>query len=358
MRLAWPIAPALIVVVPFSMFGLLRADGLLLFITAGVAILACSIAVHDPWAGVFSAYTILRWLTPPHAFGLETTLSVVFGIGLLVAAQQVPKRWDQAITMSITIAAIAQTLMATAQWYGYDPMWLGWQQDSTVKVHGTFGNPMYMGSFVAIAAGVAPLVTIPVLAWGIILSKSATAGLAFGAAVLVRWRRHWRMVLPVAITVLASVMYMRTLVTWTWRHRAAIWVVALAEWWRAPLFGYGPGGWIRAWPRVGSGGSFEIYAQAHNEYLQLLFDGGLVGLALFGAWVWSRRKALRQSAWTPAVAALAMIAVGFFPFQVSGTAVLSLAVLGLATRREEKYEPFSPVVRAVDSRGGLARGCD
>src|SRR3990167_10211995 len=124
MRFAWPLVPVLVIVVPFSAFGLLRVDGLLLFLTAGLCVLAGTLALSDPWAGAMAAYAVIRWLTPPKALGLETAVMVVFGLGLMVAAQSVPKQWDRMAKAAITIAAIAQVLTATGQEYSYDPLWL------------------------------------------------------------------------------------------------------------------------------------------------------------------------------------------------------------------------------------------
>ena len=115
MRVAWPLVPALVVLVPLAGFGLLRVDGLMWFLTGSLLVLAGVMAMHDPWAGALAGYTLLRWLTPPRALGLETSASVVFGLGLLVASQAIPKRWDKMVRVTITIAAVVQVLVATGQ---------------------------------------------------------------------------------------------------------------------------------------------------------------------------------------------------------------------------------------------------
>jgi hypothetical protein len=241
-----------------------------------------------------------------------------------------------------TIAALIQTQLMVWQHYRYEPLWIWFDKQEWIRVHGTLGNSMYAGAFVAIAGSMAPVWALPFIFLGVLLSKSATAGLAFSLALCIRWRKHWRYIVPIAISSLMVVMVERTWVTWTWVHRAAIWVAAFWEWVAWPgalwkwtwniLMGAGPGGWIRAWPRVGQEQHYEIFAQAHSEYVQLIFEGGLVALCLLLGWVWHHRRRMASSEWLPAAVAVAVIAVGFFPFQVSGTAVLGLMVLGMVTR--------------------------
>ena len=329
--------PALVIVVPFSAFGLLRVDGMLWFLTAGLCVLAASMALSDPWAGAMAGYAVIRWLIPPRALGLETAMLVVLGLGLMVTAQSLPKQWDRMAKAAITIAALAQVAVATGQEYLYDPLWLGFAQNPTTKLHGTLGNPMYMGTFVGIAGSVAPVVLLPLMAWGVYLSRSATAALALASGLLVRWRSQWKVSLPAAAAILSWVFWARGRDLYTWKHRLAIWMVAGREWVRFPsavLFGFGPGAWLRAWPSVGqSRREMEVFAQAHNEYVQVGFDGGIVALALVGAWVWAHRRDLARSPWLPAAVAVAVVSVGFFPFQVPGTAVLSLMMVGVASRK-------------------------
>ena len=72
------------------------------------------------------------------------------------------------------------------------------------------------------------------------------------------------------------------------------------------------------------------YYHAHNEYLQLAYEGGAVALALLAAWLWTHRRAFR-GAHGPSLVALGLVAVAWFPFHVAAMAGPLLVLLGLAT---------------------------
>jgi len=334
----------MVLMVPLSYLGLQRLGGVLLFLTLGFFLLAVSLTHYDPWAGAFATYAVLRWWAQPLPYGIEEMIGVVFGVSVIVAAQHTPARFAPALKGVAVVAALIQVQMMVWQHFRYEPLWMWLDKHEWIRAHGTLGNPMYAGAFIAIGGALAPVWALPFVFLGVLLSKSATAGLAFALALCVRYRRHWRYVVPLAIAGLAWVMFARTWVTWTWVHRAAIWTAAFYEWTYWPgalwkwlvniLFGAGPGGWIRGWPRVGQEKHYEIFAQAHSEYVQMIFEGGLVAFAIFLGWLWYHRHTIMRSEWLPSALALAVIAVGFFPFQIAGTAVLSLTALGMVTRRE------------------------
>lgn len=91
-------------------------------------------------------------------------------------------------------------------------------------------------------------------------------------------------------------------------ERVAHWVVALRLWERTPWLGIGPGNYAWLYPEIIQLDPYlvrwtEPLGHAHNIYLNVLAEGGLVGLAAFlllwgiiGAWVlWLYRSAPAES---------------------------------------------------------------
>ncbi len=192
------------------------------------------------------------------------------------------------------------------------------------RVQGTFGNPIFFGTYLA--------VSLPIL-WGLWLSAEKggerllwTAAIAAGVAALylTRSRAAWigfsaalaaglfilygrKRTLLAALTVLAiivGVFVWKTQDTWT-RDQAhlQIWRDTVKLWKTAPLVGVGPGEFHVHFPDVAGEdlkskwpeGKF-IVNYAHNEYLQILAEMGLIGLALWllmaGIFFWGQIVAM------------------------------------------------------------------
>ena len=71
--------------------------------------------------------------------------------------------------------------------------------------------------------------------------------------------------------------------------------------------------------------------QAHNEYVQWLTETGLVGVVLLCGWLWTHRAMVLDRRWGGSIAAVAVNAIGFFPFHVVPIALVSIICVGLAT---------------------------
>jgi O-antigen ligase len=133
-------------------------------------------------------------------------------------------------------------------------------------------------------------------------------------------------------------------------------VVTRTEYWRAswrmfldhPVFGVGLGAFPAIYPSYGrSSAKYERLEQAHNDYLQLLTDAGLVGAMIglwflvevlrVGRWQWremekfrSRDRAALIGGYT-AVFGLLIHSFTDFNLQIAANALLFLLVVALAT---------------------------
>jgi hypothetical protein len=83
------------------------------------------------------------------------------------------------------------------------------------------------------------------------------------------------------------------------RDRLALWSVAIEHWRERPVWGWGFYTFGYFFPRLSRGHNFfDSYANAHNQYLEILHDAGAVGilglLAIFAAAAWSVGRLLRR----------------------------------------------------------------
>lgn len=77
----------------------------------------------------------------------------------------------------------------------------------------------------------------------------------------------------------------------------------------------------------------EVFLQGHNEWIQLLYENGLVAVGCLCGWLWAHRPA-----WTgpygPALLAILVCSFGMFGFRLAMTACVGVMILALATAEE------------------------
>lgn len=116
---------------------------------------------------------------------------------------------------------------------------------------------------------------------------------------------------------------------------------------RFPLFGDGFNAFATAYPFYQTIWRTEWIGEAHDEYLQVLLDTGLLGAALFAAFfVIVLRRALARATSSPldlgafgALVALAVHNLVEFNWQIPANALTWVAVAALACRERDHREP-------------------
>ena len=153
----------------------------------------------------------------------------------------------------------------------------------------------------------------------LVLAQSKTAWLAaIVAGSLLLWQRYGRnnqgrikpvfilVTLGLASTLLMVLMIIDPIRLWdqmlltnagsealTLTGRLKIWQIAIMEWERNPLFGYGPEIWEQAFrARIGMSYAFS----AHNQFLQALSAAGLFGLGTLTVYLWMLGRYAVQAA--------------------------------------------------------------
>mgnify|MGYP001612229777 CR=1 FL=1 len=279
----------------------------------------------------------------------------LYAIQTLAAAQ---KHYHRHILIAITAFAGVNLAWGIIQFiYGGDPIRIMAdqpQRSGALFITGFLDNPDHFGALIAIAApaalylaGKRYLLLIPtfaVLTFGVFLSKSIFALLAFGGGTivyLVLMERTWDalivLILGAALIAAVALLYGKpTRANIALRSTIVKRTLALSM--QTPIFGHGLGYYW--W-------HFKILARdvkdpprqiehAHNEYAEVLFESGLFGLiSLIGLMLSYLVKivfALDREAYAAGaiLAAFAINAVGFYPARVPLLAlilVLAAAIL-------------------------------
>lgn len=285
---------------------------------AVAAALVAQIASEDPWLGLLAGYWTIRGAASPLPLAFESTFMALVCVLLLVVAKS---GGPSLRTLLLAVAALQAGLALYQMAHGF-------------PANGSVGNTNYLGALVAMVTPLAPVWLLPLLLGGVVASKSAMAVLAAAAGLAFRWPAQ----LP-ALAALVGVGFLwRGFDLTSWATRWQVWQLGWADAtasWGSLLVGHGPSGWLMRFPAIQhrAGVPDGIYAAAHNEYLQALHAGGLVLVALLGVWVWAHRRDFADGPCGGAAVAIAVSALGFFPFQTAATALVAVTILGAATRR-------------------------
>ena len=322
-------------------FGYVVTSGALALVLAGAVIagrkvnariglpLLLSFALFVGWM-VFRHFTGTRSVNGPVVIYAFAALGLTAGVGGLLMG---PKERDT-VLWGLIAATVLLCIYTMLQWmnvtlFPWD-VYLG----SSGRLSGSLGNPNLLGSYMAsiIPVGVAFLLTRPLRLQVRIASASAFAilcllciissgtrgsilGLIGGIGILglILTVRHrgagLRRFLPLGIAaagIISILFFMRTRFIelanpehGTARVRLVIWTGTLHMFADNPLLGWGPGSFQIVFPRYRNPrysmlGTSHNTEHAHSEYLELLTDEGLVGVALLGLLAWQVIRAARR----------------------------------------------------------------
>jgi hypothetical protein len=323
------------------------------FIAFGIV--AALVGERDAWLGcaVFTVgATTFLW-----GGTIDITHRIVFlgGALLLWAMRHIPAEKKPLAVSLIAAAGVFQTSYLLLQFLGYDVFWGGrglvggtGAAHHQLGLYGTLGTVDSATAYVAIVAPLIPWWALPFSIALVLQGHSIGAIAALCAGLLVRYHKNWYLTGVLVGAILAGFAYYYVHIQqWnipsTVSARIAVWRLALWDlWagdkllaWQSTHLITGNGEWL---PRVGLLQkkynvlpTREVFAQAHNEYIQWLYNYGLLGASLLAGWLWHHRTMFRDPMVGACLVALAVASATFFTFQVVSVALLGLVLIGLAT---------------------------
>lgn len=301
------------------------------------------------WLGLFVAYVGLQlWLQPGGFWLAHEAHWIVWGALALIFVRDLSEDWRGVIAALLAWSGIAESLYITLTAFGVNP--LGIYQGNTAA--GTLGHSTYAGAYLAITAPLVPrLGLLALFVPGVIASHSllGAIGLAIGVAVRCRTLQNpalWLMSAGVGVALIWRGGTAATRLLWgEWpaldslMTRLGLWKLMFVDWLGAPWMGWGFGAFtervvglqMKAQAKPGQTIVFQgdIFDVAHNDLAQLVYCGGLVALAILIGFLWAHR-ALWRTRYAGAVAALAVVSLGTFPWRMPAVVATAVVTLGLA----------------------------
>ena len=275
----------------------------------------------DHWIGAFCLWSCLTsaWSAPE---SVGPVAWIVLG-GVITAS--IARLGPLTLGTLLTVCGLIQVAVICSQRLGwYLPIGVWAMPDQ--GLHGTYGSPRYAAMALAMIAPLAPWWALPAIFLSLVWLKSYMAIVAAGIALVVRWPKAWPCI-PLGL----GLIYLTRGVSYdSGQSRLFIQAAAVHDWWHGSLWtkiaGRGFGAWLQRMVGVTYHG--EGYLALYNDYLQLLYESGLVGLAFLGGffvthWRWFQRE--------PALIAVAILAAVWFPFHLASVAVVALAIIGRAS---------------------------
>ena len=268
------------------------------------------------------------------AYSLLVVGLLLFLFGLLrLWSPAFPRRFAQVVfwtSLPLSVLGIAQALLPGRLDFGLQAL-------GKMAAFSTLGNPQFVAAWLVFAialypalsstpSGTAARIATALAALAaltcLLLTRSTSGFLALAAVtlltLLVRTSspRFRRILVGGALLVVVAAVFVG-LATHTGRGRIMIWTETLLIWVRQPLLGVGLGQFnlhqleaqhrffaLGEWTR-GFQQNASFVLDAHNQYLQILAEQGLLGLGLFLFLVWtilrSARRAMAQDRWSQAL---------------------------------------------------------
>lgn len=257
------------------------------------------IKVADKWsksvgAIFFSCLASFIWFNFPIFSSLDI-FSLVACIFLIPLIFEINK---ESVINIILLACAGNSLVALAQLFGFHPFWpLGGSWVINPEM-GFLGHPTMFGPLIvcgvacALYNGLAGnkkwLLLAAFFAVQTCLTASVMSVVSLGAVLITYLyfmsNKKWAFLL-LFLSILSCValeLFVPRAMTDT--GRMFWWKQAIGLIKESPLFGYGIGTWAAYAPLIAkkTGETSPVFSQMHNDYLQLFFELGLIGIGLLG----------------------------------------------------------------------------
>lgn len=318
------------------------ASPLYLYTVGILLVMAAWIGSRDRWMGALTAWVGVSLLWTPTMAAFESVETIIMSAVAIMVLRTVPQSYHPWFLAVLVAVGLFQVVDGVQQYLGYDVLWHGLTPIQPVAaIFGTTGNSNYYGMLLAMVAPLAPWWAVPFFLLGIILAHSLLGMVAVTVALL--WRVRASRVLigsfvGIAVIGMGLILFLKGSTPLSgFQHRLAVWDLALHNLtWKGWLVGAGPGTWATHIPSLQiQQGVYphEVFLQGHNEWLQLLYEHGLVAMGCLAGWLWGHRQVL-TGPYGPSLLAMAFAMSVMFGFRLAMTGCVAVVLIGLALAHE------------------------
>lgn len=330
----------------------LRLELSLLFKLAAAGGLALYLLKINPWWSAFVTLAGLSHLHPAYTQASYLAFDgVLYGALWFAVVVSLVRRDDLGwIYNTLCVLALINVFWQTLQVLDLDPIFAPAPGMTELVACGLMMNVNFTCAFLAMCV---PAFLRPKWIWGLvplglglIMARTSLGVFSAGAGLMAYGVLKGRLKLSLALAVAGAACYV-LVVDGPGFERWAVWKLAMRGWWQEPLFGFGLGHWAELFTKPVRGAGSGIWVQAHNEYLQGLFEMGIGFAVVVVGYAWHVVRWCRiasRSSLLPAVA-LVIVAVNSganFPFHVGTTAIVAItwmAVFEIETKHARGNVP-------------------
>ena len=333
----------------------------------------------NKWWGLFLALTLFSTIHP--SFGKWSYMArgaILVGCvwyTVLVLTIKDPKY----LLNAICVIGIANIIFANFQYCGFDPYGIftfGLMSGNNVSPTGLMANKNQLSAIVAFSLLAffrkGWVLLVPVVFWGLTIASSsggawaATAVTAGYFFLKDKWRMFHRNTFKIIALVLwfcfftfhiDPVITVETInkedkftappkVSSSINRRTETWKKGLQLYTQRPVFGFGVGHWKLVFKSI-SPPNTSVMIQAHNEYVQGLFEMGLLfPVIIIGYFISLFRRYRKEVILSfSAIGIIALNCIVNFPFHVATTAILGVTWMAIFEIQRGEYEKGSVGVR-------------
>lgn len=287
------------------------------------------------WLAVYLMTFTGAWMPELTLITIDTVLFLIFAMVAFLAVYY--SKWSlNTWYNAICTAALIQCFVGTLQHFNLDPV--SWALSYFVKVAGDFpfnyptgtlGNPNFLAAFIAISL---PFFIrdkwfwfIPVLFFGLYISHTSMAWVA--VAIGISYFVGGRKLSLIALACFGLYTIIINPHDGLQNERVSMWLDAIQKIthsWKSTVFGFGPG--IQ----------WKAGDQLHNEYLMMVWNYGLIGLAFMCGFILSISRTNRYL--FTAFIIICVDIIGNHALHTTPTALLAIIIIALMEREKHEKE--------------------
>ena len=348
---------------------MLQWDAQLVMLSLGLMLFWLVLQVKENWkgtgaiVGIFGLWAILTTHNPVTLFPLFLFLLVYFTLIKLIKPQHIPK-----ILNVICIMALVQTGYVFLQMKGWAPFMVS--LTGKRELVGFMGSANMLGAFLAFCVPAffrkrwvycLSIVLLPLVL--LISTKGAVISLMAGVMFWLynqnwSWRKKiWLTLLPLYL--LGFILSRTPPETLTNNDRyqeyrkifyTSNYLVCSNRYAyisdypniTGSAFGYGLGSFGQLYPAIrvrqwGINEDGKIYYQAHNEYLEVKFEMGWIGIVIIGFYIFEIYRRKRNLILKSAITVILVNCLINFPLHIPPLAFLIVTYLAMREKKEVKY---------------------